>query len=234
MKKSGLFSILMFSAISMYAILPLSMPGVKWDEAYTFDKSNGFKMEIYAKNNELMRTVQYKTYYQSAGENFDVKLVTDRRGSGSETVIDKKNEVAIQVIGSGGGATPYYNAGGYKYPAEKDLKKLELVPANETKEILGYSCRKYTYTYKKIFGEVWITEQVSLPNDVGVFRACKMAALHNTVSVPGFVMEMTTEDSGGGRTLMTTVSLQEAGNYTIDFRGVEMNSAINKVNYYIF
>jgi hypothetical protein len=234
MKKPGLFSLLMFPVITMYAILPLSLPGVKWDEAYTFDKYNGFKMEIYARNNELMRTVQYKTYYQSAGQNFDVKLVTDKKGSGSETVIDKKNEVAIQVFGSGGGATPFYNAGGFNYPAEKDLKKLELVPTSETKDILGYACRKYTYTYKKIFGEVWITEQVSLPNDVGVFRACKMAALHNTLSVPGFVMEMTTEDSGGGRTLMTTVSLQEAGNYTIDFRGVEMNSAINKVNYYTF
>ena len=72
------------------------------------------------------------------------------------------------------------------------------------------------------------------PNDVGVFRACKMAALHNTLSANGFVMEMTTEDAKGGKTLMTTVSLQNAEKYTLDLKGVDMNTAINKVNYYTF
>jgi hypothetical protein len=47
-------------------------------------------------------------------------------------------------------------------------------------------------------------------------------------------MEMTTEDAKGGRTLMTTVSLQNKDTYTIDFKGVNMNTAINKVNYYTF
>ena len=116
----------------------------------------------------------------------------------------------------------------------QDLKKLELAATEETREILGYTCRKYTYTYKKIFGEVWLTDQVAMPNDIGVFRACKMAALHNTLSVPGFVMEMTTEDAKGGRTLMKTVSLQQDEKYVVDFRGVEMNKAVNKVNYFVF
>jgi hypothetical protein len=61
-----------------------------------------------------------------------------------------------------------------------------------------------------------------------------MEALHNTLSVPGFVMEMTTEDAKGGKTLMTTVSLQNTEKYTLDLKGVEMTTAINKVNYYTF
>lgn len=61
-----------------------------------------------------------------------------------------------------------------------------------------------------------------------------MAALHNTLSVPGFVMEMTTEDAKGGKTLMTTVLVQNAENYTLDLKGVDMSTAINKVNYYKF
>ncbi len=171
---------------------------------------------------------------QSAGDNFLVQFLSKIKGNGIETLLDKKNEIAIQMIGTGGGAIPNYNAGAYKYPAEADLKKLEIRPTTETKQILGYTCKKYSYTFKKIFGEVWITDQVSLPNDVGIFRACKMAAKHNTLSVLGFVMEMTTEDSGGGKTLMKTISLQTSESYTVDLKGVNMSTAINKVNYFTF
>jgi hypothetical protein len=61
-----------------------------------------------------------------------------------------------------------------------------------------------------------------------------MAALHNTLSAPGFVMEMTTEDEKGGRTLMKTVSLQNDEKYIVDLKGVEMTVAVNKVNYFTF
>ena len=111
---------------------------------------------------------------------------------------------------------------------------MEITATTETKKIAGYTCKKYTYTYKKIFGEVWITDDVKLPNDVGVFRAAKMAALHNTLSVSGFVMEMTTEDARGGKTVMTTLSLMANEKYTINLKGVDMNTALNKVNYYTF
>jgi len=204
--------------------------GVKRDDTYSFDKSNAFKMEIYQKG-ELMGFTNMKTYYQSNGDNFVTKM---EKGDFPETVIDKKNQVAIQIWGKNRGAIPKYNAGGFTYPSATELKKLDIVPTNETKQIAGFICKKYTYTYKLIFGEVWITDQISLSNDLGVFRAAKMAAKHNTLSVGGFVMEMTTEDSGGGRTLMTTVSLNNSESYKIDFRGVDMSIAINKVNYYTF
>jgi len=61
-----------------------------------------------------------------------------------------------------------------------------------------------------------------------------MAALHNTLSEPGFVMEMTTEDSKGGQTLMKTISLENQEKYSLDLKGVEMTRAINKVNYFTF
>jgi len=234
MKKFAAMVTLMFALFSLQAQFSLKAPNVKWDPSYSFDKCNAFKMEFYAKNNELMRTFQLKTYYQSEGENFDVKNITESRGNGMETILDKKNEIGIQIMGSGGGAKPLFNAGGYKMPAEADLKRLDIVPTSETKVIAGFPCKKYTYTYKKIFGEVWITDQVTMKNDLGVFRACKMQALHNTLSVSGFVMEMTTEDSRGGRTLMTTVSLQNAEKYTVDLKGADMSTAMNKINYFTF
>jgi hypothetical protein len=110
MRKPAILIVMTFVAISTYAQLQLKAPGVKWDESYSFDKCNTFIIEAYAKNNELMRTGQFKTYYQSDGENYVVKTVTEGRGNGSETVLDKKNEVGIQIFGSGGGATPYNNA----------------------------------------------------------------------------------------------------------------------------
>ncbi len=95
MKKTVIIFIMLVAIVSTNAQIKLKAPGVKWETNYSFDKCNSFKMEFYAKN----------------------------------------NEVAIQIFGSGGGAKPYYNAGGFKYPAETDLKKLEIVPTTETKQI---------------------------------------------------------------------------------------------------
>jgi hypothetical protein len=231
MKKSTLCFLPVFIMLATSASLPLTPSEVKYEEKYSFDKCNVFVIEFYAKGNELMRTMDARIYYQSNGDNFDVKMMM--KGNVTETVIDKKNELAVQIFGAGG-PTPMYNAGGYKYPAPEDLKKLDIVPTDEVKQILGITCKKYTYIYKKIFGEVWLTDQVTLPNDIGIFRAGKMAALHNTLSVPGFVMEMTTEDEKGGKTLMKTVSLQNDEKYTVDLTGVEMTVAVNKVNYFTF
>jgi hypothetical protein len=232
MKYKTYLFLIPLTVLATAANLPLNPAEVKWEQSYSFDKSNAFIIEFYAKNNELMQTRDIKIYYQSAGDNFDVKY--NSKNNFSETILDKKNEVAIQIYGMGAGTEPMYNAGGYKYPSAEELKQLQIVPTEETKQILGYSCKKYTYTYKKIFGEVWLTDQVTLPNDIGIFRAGKMAALHNTLSVPGFVLEMTTEDEKGGKTLMKTVSLQNADNYTVDLKDVKMSVAMNKVNYFTF
>ena len=222
----------LFIALLMCFFAGNSQSKVKWDENYTFDKCNNFKIEFYAKNNELMRTDICKTFYQSGGENILFRSVT-QSGNVNEILLDKKYEIGLQMFSIG---TPnaLYNAGGYKYPATEDLKRLDLVPTAETKQIAGTTCKKFTYTFKKIFGEVWITDRIELSNDLGVFRACKMAAKHNTISEPGFVMEMTTEDSGGGKTLMTTVSLRDNENYELSLTGKNISVAINKVSYYLF
>lgn len=228
-----IFSIFVVALIFQAADAQLKAPGVKWEETYSFDKCNVLRVEYYAKNNELMRVADHKTYYQSNAENFCIVSTNPKGNDLSETLFDKQNHVVIQTYKSGGKYV-LCSAGKYKMPADKEVKKLDLTPANETKQICGYMCKKYTYTYKKIFGECWLTNEVKIPNDYGIFRAAKMTGLHNTLSVDGFVMEMTTEDSKGGKTLMKTVSLFNDDNYTADFRGVDMSTAINTVNYYKF
>ncbi|HAN17847.1 MAG: hypothetical protein A2X13_05705 [Bacteroidetes bacterium GWC2_33_15] len=131
--------------------------GVKWDESYSIDKCNNFKIDFYAKKTELMRTNQCKTFYQASGENFLVRATTQRRNC-NETLIDRNNVIGIQMYSVGAA----YNAGGYKMLSDEDLKKLDLEPTTETKQIAGYTCKKYTYTFKKIFGEVRITNEVQL------------------------------------------------------------------------
>lgn len=229
MKKTHFLILILFVALSAQAQIQLKvkMKGLTWNEQYTFNYCNEFIMESYSKNHVLKRTSHTKIYYQNNDQNFLVNLENSL-----ETIIDKENEVAVQIMGTGNSA--FYNTGAFKYPEENDLKMLELIPTNETKDILGFSCKKYTYTYKKIFGEVWMTDELQLPNDVGVFRACKMTALFNTLSVPGFVMEMTTENEKGGMNLMKTISLQKPEDYIVNLKGVEMNTAINKVSYYSF
>jgi hypothetical protein len=194
---------------------------------------NKFKVDFFDKKGKLMRAMSYQTCYQTSGNDFNVMLVDDGRGNNTETIFDLKNEVAIQIFKSKNVAY-MHNAGRFKYPEGSEIKRLELVPTAETKQILGYTCKKYTYTYKKIFGECWITDEVKISNDHGIFRAAKMAALHNTLSVGGFVMEMTTEDTTGAKTVMSTLSLQNKQNYNVDLKKVEMSTAINKVNYYTF
>jgi membrane-bound inhibitor of C-type lysozyme len=233
MKRFVLFFFFIIIGAAVFSQIKITAPGVKWDESYSFDRSNGFKVDFYDKNGKIVRAMDYKTYYQSNGDNFSVVLINDGRKNRVETIFDKKNEVGIQIF-SGGGAEPLYNTGRYKYPPESELKRLDLVATDEYKEILGYKCRKYTYTYKKIWGECWITTEIDLSNDYGIFRAAKMAAIHNTLSVGGFAMEMTTFDSTNAKTVMQTVSLKNSENYKVDLSKVDMKTAINKVSYYTF
>lgn len=234
-----ILSFLQFFILLTYCQISINLPKVinqnaKWDNTYSFDKSNTFKIDAYSGKNELMQTLNYKIYYQSKGENFLIKMIPRRAGNGTENIIDKNNELTIQVFGAGEDSNPYYNASPFKYPQESELKKLEIIPTQETRTILGFNCKKYTYAYKKIKGEVWLTNEVKMPNDYGIFRASKMAAIHNTLSTNGFVMETSIFDSKGGKTVMQTISLKDNDIYKVSLEGVEMNVAINKVNYYTF
>ncbi len=246
MKSLLLYSVLLLGTIGQLTG-QITAPGVKWSDSYTFDRFNQMKIDFFAKDGKLMRTLHYKTFYNAdaiglksaAGElqvpegNFCVLMDAPGKGSDTETIFDMTHSVAIQIFGCDS-PEPMYNAGGFKFPVGADIKRLDLVPTEETRTIAGHLCKKYTYTYKKIFGSVWITSEIKLPNDFGLFRAAKMAALHNTLSSGGFVMEMTSEDANGGKTVMTTVSLGNQENQTITLPKGKINTAINKVNYFTF
>jgi hypothetical protein len=198
-----LFILFILFLIGHIVCAQVKVPGVNWNESYRFDKVNAMKVDFYDKKGKIMRSFDYKTHYQTSGKDFTVRMFAPNKFNNIETVFDLKNEVCIQVFGAGT-EEPMYNAGKFKYPSDEELKKLDLIETDETKTILGKLCKRYTYTYKKIWGEAWITTAVDLSNDYGIFRAAKMASLHNTLSVGGFVMEMTSEDATGAKTVMYT------------------------------
>lgn len=222
---------LLFAVVFTCFSQSLKVPGIKWDDNYSFDKYNQFEVQFFSGKSGLMKTITYTTYYQSKGDNFAIEL--NDKNNTILTILDKTNEVAVQKFG-GGSAEPLYNTTKYKYPSEAELKKLELIPTDETREILGYPCKKYTFTYKKIFGEVWITDAINMPNDIGIFRASKMMSIHNTFSVGGFVMEIVSKDAKGGKTVMATKSLFQSKPRIVDLSGVDMKMSINKVSYFTF
>jgi hypothetical protein len=216
-----------------YAGAQLKMPGVNWEGEYSFDRNNKFEVEFFDKKGKLRQKMNYEIFFQSNGRNFDILLKTGKPERDTETIMDLENEVAVQIFGPGT-PEPMYNATKFKYPSEKDMKMMEIVPASETKKILGKNCKRYTYTYKKISGEAWITTEVDLSNDYGIFRASKMSSLHNTLSVNGFVMELTSVDAKGAKTVMKTVSLLNREKHHVSLKDVNMGTSINKANYFSF
>jgi hypothetical protein len=219
-----------------YSQLPVAAPssGAKWEQTYLFDAYNQFRVEYYPANTEQARIREYKTYFQTTGTNFYVKLINDKKGNLVEALFDNSNQTVIQVLANIDNIPPLYNVGNYYLPVDSAIHQLDLTQTTESKTILDYKCKKYNYTYKKVVGEVWITDSLKMSNNLGVLRASRMMALHNKLSVDGFVMEMKFQDSNGGKTILKTVSINNQDPYIVDFKDVNMVQAPSKINYYVF
>ncbi|MBN2765967.1 MAG: hypothetical protein JXR27_06300 [Paludibacteraceae bacterium] len=209
----------------------VTVPGLKWEKIYQFDRVNHFKVDYYDKKGKIRQSHDYDIYYQQNGKDFCVKLITGK--TDIETVFDLKNESAVQIFSSKG-TEPMYNATRFTYPDEKKAKRIDLKPTGETREIMGIMCEAYIYTLKKQNGKAWIAKNKKTSNDYGIFRASKMGMFHNTLETGGFVMEIESEDTKGVRTMMQTISLDKKTNYSVSFDGVNMGTSINKVSYFNF
>ena len=229
-----LFCLLAFITSFGYSQPSVPLSGAKYEQTYTFDAYNQFSVEYFPRNNAPAQIRAYKTYFQTAGVDFYVKLINDKKGNLVEALFDKKNQSVIQVLASIDNIPPLYSVGTYYLPVDTAVRKLDVVPTSETKMILDYNCRKYYYTYKKVVGEVWMTDALKMSNDLSVLRASRMMTLHNRLSVDGFVMEMKFLDSNGGTTVLKTVSLHNQEPYIVDFSEVNMSLVPSSVNYYAF
>jgi hypothetical protein len=78
---------------------------------------------------------------------------------------------------------------------------------------------------------MWVTTQVNLPNKVGVLKASQMNQFYEDVPVEGFVLEITSINKRGMKTVMRTTALPHDIDVTVNIPE-EFGKAINKVDYY--
>jgi hypothetical protein len=211
---------------------PAKVPGLKWKNSYSFDRSNKMTVDFYSKNNRLERSIDYELCYQSEGSDFSIQMKPKSAGTRTESIVDKENQVVVMVYGSA--ENRMYNTAKYKIPEGNDLKLVELVETNESKQILGYDCKKYTFEIKNVTAELWITDQLDMSNDLGVYRVSKMSMFHNKSDLGGFVLESKSQKKNGAVTHVQTVSLNNTIQYDINLEGVKMGTSINKVSYFSF
>ena len=209
----------------------ITVPGLKWEISYHFDRVNYMKVDYYDKKGNIKQSHDYEIYFQQDGKDFCVKLITGR--TDIESVFDLTNQSVIQKFSSKG-TEPMYNATRFMFPQENKIKTIDLKATGEKREILGIMCEAYIYTLKKQTGKAWIAPDKQMSNDYGIFRASKMGMFHNTLSTGGFVMEIESEDTSGIRTMMQTISLENKADYTVSFDGVNMGTSINKASYFNF
>lgn len=214
----------------------ISVPegGAKWEQSYQYDAYNQFRVEYYPKNCTQPQVREYKTYFQTKGDGFYVKLINDKKGNLAEALFDKMNQSVIQIFANIDNIPPLYNVGKFYFPPDSAIRKLDLIATSDEKFILDVKCRKYNYTYKKVVGEIWITDSLKFSNDIGVLRASKMIGLHNKLSVDGWVMEMKFLDSNGGTTILNTVAINLNEPYLLDLSEVNMTVIPSRINYYVF
>lgn len=229
MKKIGISILLIIFAISLYAQIDLSksIPGIKYESSYTFSRAIDMEMDFYNKKGILRTTIPYWAHYNPGYKHFSIK---HKRGSTVyQTIFDMPNNNCLIVLGEGNDVSG--SASVMKDNEGRELKTLPLAKTNETKTILGKTCTKYTFDVEEFSGEMWATTQLDLPNKVGVLKASQMNQFYEDVPVEGFVLEITSINKRGMKTVMRTTALPHNIDITVTIPE-EFGRAINKVDYY--
>jgi hypothetical protein len=229
MKKINITFLLVVFTLGLYAQIDLSkkIPGIKYESSYTFSKAIDMEMDFYNKRGKLRMTIPYWAHYNPGYEHFSIK---HKRGSTAyQSIFDMPNNNCLIVYGEGDQTSG--SASVMKDNEGRDLKTLPLTKTNETKTILGKVCTKYTFDVEEFSGEMWATTQLDLPNKVGVLKASQMNQFYEDVPVEGFVLEITSINKRGMKTVMRTTALPHDIDVTVTIPE-KFGRAINKVDYY--
>jgi hypothetical protein len=228
-KTITLLAFLFLTSNSLFAQLDLSkkIPGIQYESSYNFTAGIEMEMEFYDRKGKHDMTIPYFSFYNSDFSHFVIKHI--RKGSVYQIIFDMPNNNCLILMGEGD--QPYGSAAAMKDRDGKQLKALELKDTGETKIICGYTCTGYTFEAKEFKGEMWLTNELELPNDVGVLKASKTGAYYQELSAPGFVMEITSITPKGKKTVMKTTAIRPDVHYSIEIPET-IGKAINKLDYY--
>lgn len=209
--------------------LSTKIPGIKYEKKYEFDNQLTMEIDFFNKKGSLVSTIPYTSYFTSNFQYIDIKH--QQGNTVYHSLFDLPNNNCLIILGDGNQMMG--SAAVMKDNSSRDLKELPMTNTGETKKILGQSCIKYTFDVPEFSGEMWITTQVPLLNDVGVLKASKMGKYYQKLSAIGFVMEIISLTPKGKKTIMRTTSLNETSTYKVTIPE-DFGSAINKIDYYAY
>lgn len=230
--KTNPIILLLLLICSMYTAqaqmdLSKKVPGINYESNYKFDAEMEMEMEFYSKKGSHQMTIPYKSYYSNDYQNICIKIL--RGNSVYQTLFDMPNNNCLILLGEG--ENMQGSAAVMKDNEGRELRELPLTKTNKTKTILNYSCTLYTFNTEKISGEIWATESINLPNDVGVLKASKMGKYFENVPVEGFILEITSITEKGKKTVMKTTALHKNKTHEVTIPE-EFGVALNKIDYY--
>lgn len=226
---SILLGTIFFLSISSVAQIDLSkkIPGIKYEKQYQFDNLLEMEIDFYNKNGKLEMTIPYISHFTDDYQYINIKH--QRGNTVYQTLFDMPNNNCLIILGEG--KQIMGSASVMKDNKNRSLKELPMTKTDESKKILGQTCTRYTFDVPEFKGEMWVSTQVPLLNDVGVLKASKMGKYYQKIQAKGFVMEITSLTPKGKETVMRTTSLKQAKNYEVNIPD-EFGAAINKVDYY--
>ncbi len=215
------------SALTAQISLGKISPNIKYEGNYSFSASIDMEIDFYNRNGSLQNTLPYNSYYTPDYQHICIKH--RNRSTVYQTIFDIPNNSCLIVLGEGKDMSG--SAANMKDNSGRELRELPLVKTDQTKNIAGYNCTLYTFDVPEFKGEFWASNEIKLPNDVGIFKASKMAKYYQNVPVQGFILEITSTTPRGRKTVMKTLKLHNSSDYSVNIPE-NFGMAINKVDYY--
>lgn len=224
-----IFSFLLFTSLVLEAQIDLSkkIPGIKYEKSYLFDQQIDMEIDFYTKKGALQMTIPYTSHFTRDYQYINIKH--QRGATVYQTIFDMPNNNCLIILGEG--KQVMGSASVMKDNKGRELKELPMTKTGETKKILGQTCTLYTFDVPEFSGEMWVSTQVPLLNDVGILKASKMGKYYQKIQAKGFVMEITSVTPNGKKTVMRTTSLKQEKDYKVNIPD-DFGAAINKIDYY--
>ncbi len=202
---------------------------IAYENSYHFTAGIEMEIDFYDRKGNLDQSIPYFSYY-----NDDFSHIAIRHERGRivyQTIFDLPNNNCLILLGEGDNLNG--SAAVMKDNQGTEMKMLELENTGETKPILGHSCTRYTFDVKEFSGELWMTDEVDLPNDVGIFKASKTAKYYQMLSEDGFVMEITTTTPKGRTTVMRTTAMKPSLSFSVNIPD-PFGRSLNRIDYYAY
>jgi hypothetical protein len=229
--KVFLLALMVFPFLLTKAQIDLSkkIPGIQYESAYTFSGSVEMEFDFYDRKGKHEMMIPYFSYFNSDFTHTCIKHVRGR--TVYQTIFDMPNNNCLILLGEENNLTG--SAAVMKDNEGRILKELPLIHSGETRQILDYQCTRYTFEAEEFTGEMWITDAIDLPNDVGVFKASKTAKYYQTLSEKGFVMEITSITPKGRKTVMKTTGISPSTTYAVQIPE-PFGRSLNKIDYFAY